>query len=84
MRRRWFCGSRRRRWRAATGSDEAGDDAQQGRFAGAVFADDDGAGASFKGRGDVTEGGEGAVDFGDGFKFGGDAGGAMRTVDGLG
>ena len=83
MRRRWLV----RRFGedgggAAGGSDEAGDDAQECRFAGAVFADDDGAGACGEGCGDVAEGGEGAVDLGDGLQFGGGA--ARCAVGGLG
>jgi len=49
--------------RAARGYDEPGDDAQQGRFARAVFAEDDGDGACGEVGGDVTERGEAAVDF---------------------
>ncbi len=37
-------------------------DAEEGGFAGAVFAQDDGAGAGGEGGGDVAESGEGAVD----------------------
>ncbi len=54
---------------AASGRDEAGDDAEEGGFAGAVFAEDDGAGSGGEGRGDVAEGGEGAVDLGDGVEL---------------
>ena len=47
---------------AASGIDEAGDDAKEGGFAGAVFAEDDGAGACGEGCRDVAESGEAAVD----------------------
>ena len=66
MRRRWWWGGSRRRDGAAGGRDEAGDDAEEGGFAGAVFAEDDGAGSGGEGGGDVTQGGEGAVELGDG------------------
>src|SRR5260370_564014 len=48
---------------AASWADEAGDDAEESGFAGAVLAEDDGAGACGEGRRDVTESGEAAVDF---------------------
>ena len=54
---------------AAGGGDEAGDDAEEGGFAGAVFAEDDGAGAGGEGGGDVAESGEGAVELGDGVEL---------------
>ena len=50
---------------AAGGCDEAGDDAEEGGFAGAVFSEDDGGAAGGEGGGDVAQGGEGAVDPGD-------------------
>ena len=67
MRRRCWCGDLGEDGdAAASGCDEAGDDAQEGGFAGAVLAEDDGAGAGGEGRRDVAESGEAAVDAGDG------------------
>ena len=63
---------------AASGSDEAGDDAEESGFAGAVFAEDDGAGACGEGGRDITESGEAAVDLGDGVE-----GDAVRWRSGL-
>ena len=56
---------------AASGGDEARDDAEESGFAGSVFAEDDGGGSSGEGGGDVTQGGEGAVELGDGVDAGG-------------
>ncbi len=62
---------------AAGGGDEAGEDAQEGGFAGAVVAEDDGGGAGGEVGGDFAEGGEGAVELGD-FEEGG--GGDLRVA----
>ncbi len=63
---------------AAGGGDEARDDAKEGRFARAIFAEDDGAGACGEGRRDIAECGEAAVDLGDGVEMDciGEGGGA--------
>jgi acetylornithine deacetylase/succinyl-diaminopimelate desuccinylase-like protein len=50
---------------SAGGGDEAGDDAEEGGLAGAVFAEDDGRASGGEIGGHVTQSGEGAVDAGD-------------------
>ena len=57
------------RYGAAGGGDETGDEAEEGGFAGSVFAEDDGGGSGGEGGRDVAEGGEGAVDLGDGIQL---------------
>ena len=56
---------------AACGGNEARDDAEEGRFTSSVFAEDDGGGSGVEGCGDVAQGGEGAVELGDGVDAGG-------------
>jgi hypothetical protein len=50
---------------AACGSNEAGDDAEEGGFAGTILAKDDGGGARGEGDGEVAQRGEGGVELGD-------------------
>ena len=57
---------------ASAGSDEAGEETKEGRFAGTVLTEDDGAGTGGEGDGDVAERGEGAVEARDGVELGGD------------
>jgi len=62
---------------SASGCDESGDDAEEGGFAGAVFAEDYGGAAGGEVDRDVSQSGEGAVDAGDrvqGCGWGGGAG----------
>ena len=49
---------------AVAGAEQAGEDAEQGGFAGAVFADEDVAAAGLEVDGDLAQGGEGAKEFG--------------------
>ena len=51
--------------RAEAGAEQAGEDAQQGGFAGAVFADEDVAAAGLKIDRDLAQRGEGAKELGD-------------------
>jgi hypothetical protein len=60
--------------RPAGGRDEAGEHAQEGGFAGAVIAEDDGGGADGEVRGDLTQCGEAAVELGDGIEARGGCG----------
>jgi hypothetical protein len=60
--------------RPASGGDETGDNAQEGGFAGAVIAKDDGGGADGEVGGDLAQGGEAAVELGDGIEARGGCG----------
>jgi hypothetical protein len=74
---------------SAGGRDESGDDAEEGGFASTVFAEDDGGATGGEVGGDVTQGGEGAVDAGDGVqscgcgRFGAGWGGCGHLMDAI-